>query len=84
MALPESESRYLRAAQVKARYGGVSDMWITRRLRDDDFPAPVFFGTKERFFAADALDQWDRVMIARGIEAPKVKPVPPKRKAVRP
>ncbi len=81
----ESSPRYIRVAQVLIRYGGVSQMWLTRRLRDDGFPAPCYFGSSERFFRVDELDGWDRAMIARAVEAPKVKPVPPpspKRKAV--
>ena len=79
MSVP-SPKRYSRTAQVKARYGGVSNMWITRRLRDDDFPQPVYFGTKERFFEDEKLDAWDALMIERGYKSSK-KVVAP-RKAV--
>ena len=30
--LPPEDERFLTAAQVRERYGGVSDMWIWRRL----------------------------------------------------
>ena len=78
--------RYIRAAAVKVRYGNCSDMWITRRLHHDGFPQPVHFGSGERFFSVEALDQWDRAMIQRGVDASRPKPVPPSRprKAVRP
>jgi len=35
-----AHAEFLSAAQVKARYGGVSDMWIVRKLADYDFPKP--------------------------------------------
>jgi predicted DNA-binding transcriptional regulator AlpA len=34
--------RYLTAAQVKRRYGDVSDMWLWRRFKNDPhFPKPL-------------------------------------------
>jgi predicted DNA-binding transcriptional regulator AlpA len=65
---------YSRTRNVRARYGGVSDMWITRRMRDDGFPKPVQFGTSERFWKTAELDGWDRVMIARGLKENKSRP----------
>jgi hypothetical protein len=41
---PPADAEFLSAAQVKARYGGVSDMWIVRKLADHEFPAPQTFG----------------------------------------
>ena len=36
---------YLTAAQLRTRYGGVSHMWIERKLQNDaSFPKPVTFG----------------------------------------
>ena len=36
----------LRAAAVRRRYGGASDMWIHRRLNDNTgFPRPIYLGT---------------------------------------
>lgn len=34
-SLDPAEERYLTAAQVRKRYGGVSDMWLWRRLNPD-------------------------------------------------
>ena len=34
--LPPADEHFLTAAQVKARYGGVSDMWLWRRLHGCD------------------------------------------------
>jgi predicted DNA-binding transcriptional regulator AlpA len=37
--------RYLTVAQLRERYGGVSHMWIQRRLqKDPNFPKPVKLG----------------------------------------
>jgi predicted DNA-binding transcriptional regulator AlpA len=37
-----SNEVYLSSKQLRARYGGVSDMWIYRRLQDDpSFPRPM-------------------------------------------
>jgi predicted DNA-binding transcriptional regulator AlpA len=72
------KAKYSRAAEVKARYGGVSDMWLHRRLRDDNFPQPIFFGSKERFFENKALDEWDALMIERGCKSSSKLVPPPK------
>jgi hypothetical protein len=34
---------FLKARQVRERYGDVSHMWIERRRKDADFPPPVYF-----------------------------------------
>jgi predicted DNA-binding transcriptional regulator AlpA len=57
---------YVRVADVRRRYGGASDMWITRKTRDFGFPAPVFLGGRDRFWRLDELEAWDRAMIERG------------------
>lgn len=50
----------LPASNVKARYGGVSDMWIWRRLRDNsNFPSPVDIGGR-RFWRLSELVAWER------------------------
>jgi hypothetical protein len=54
------EDRFLSSAQVKKRYGGVSDMWLTRRLRDGSgFPKPMIVETR-RFWKLSELEQWER------------------------
>jgi predicted DNA-binding transcriptional regulator AlpA len=58
--------KYIRVAPLRARYGGVSDMWIARKTRDFGFPAPVYLGGRDRFWRLDELEQWDRAMIERG------------------
>ncbi len=50
---------FLTSAQVRARYGGVSDMWIHRRLLTDaEFPKPTYFG-RRRFWRIEELDGYD-------------------------
>lgn len=78
---PESpKPKYSRVAEVRARYGNASDMWITRKTRDFGFPAPVYFGGRDRFWRDEELDAWDRAMIERATSTPK--PVPPSRRKV--
>ena len=46
---------YITTRQLRHRYGGVSHMWIERRLVDDpEFPKPVYFGAR-RFWALTLL-----------------------------
>ena len=46
--------------QVRARYGGVSLMWIFRKTRDDGFPAPIRFGDKSRrYWRLSDLIEWE-------------------------
>ncbi|QQO14951.1 hypothetical protein JJB99_01795 [Bradyrhizobium diazoefficiens] len=61
-----SEELYLKSAQVRARYGGASDMWIIRRMRDDGFPEPAYFGG-QRFWRERDLVMWEK----QRIKAPK-------------
>jgi hypothetical protein len=71
---PPAHAEFLSAAQVKARYGGVSDMWIVRKLADYDFPIPQTFGTPTRYWRVAELIAWDALMRDRAINAPKAKP----------
>lgn len=78
---PKPATVYLRVSQVRQRYGGCSDMWITRKMREAGFPKPVTLGGRDRFWRHEDLEAWDRQMIERG---PAPSPVPPPRtKAVR-
>lgn len=55
-----SEDKFLTSAQVKARYGGISDMWLHRRLQDDSqFPQPMIV-EKRRFWRLSDLIAWER------------------------
>ncbi|WP_445215739.1 hypothetical protein ACKWRH_25320 [Bradyrhizobium sp. Pa8] len=52
-------------SQVRARYGGVSHMWVERRLKDDpDFPRPLYIA-KRRFWRLVELSAWERSVAAR-------------------
>lgn len=55
-----TDSYYLRAAEVRQRYGGVSDMWIWRNLNDthSTFPKPRYFG-RRRFWLLSDLIEWE-------------------------
>jgi predicted DNA-binding transcriptional regulator AlpA len=59
--LPAEATTYLNAAQVRTRYGGVSDMALWRWLQDDDlgFPKP-FRINRRRFWKASDLTAWER------------------------
>ena len=49
---------FLKATQVRARYGGCSHMWIERRQKDAGFPAATYFGGL-RFWKLSELENWD-------------------------
>ena len=52
---------YLNAAQVRSRYGGMSDMALWRWLHNDElgFPQPIRINGR-RFWKATALSAWER------------------------
>jgi hypothetical protein len=53
------------AAQVRARYGDVSHMWIERRLNDDSgFPRPRYIG-RLRFWLLEELEVWERSLATK-------------------
>jgi hypothetical protein len=58
---------YLKAAQVRSRFGGVSDMWLHRRMRDAalPLPAPSYFGGL-RFWRVADLEAWEAARDAMG------------------
>ena len=57
----EEKEIFLRAKDVRTRYGGVSDMWLYRKLADErsGFPKPVFFG-RFRYWRLSELIAWER------------------------
>lgn len=56
----ETGATYLTATQVKGRYGGRSDMWLFRRMRDDEnFPKPIKI-SKRRYWELTALLEWEK------------------------
>lgn len=57
-----SPRRYLTRAQVRRRYGDVSDMWIHRRLAGDPrFPRPLVIAGRQ-FFDLAELDAYDEAL----------------------
>lgn len=51
--------RYLTQPQLKERYGGISDMTVSRWVRAGRIPEPALFGTRH-YFDLDELDEADR------------------------
>jgi len=61
----EPSSTYLTAGQVKQRYGGRSDMWLFRAVRDDvDFPKPMKL-RGQRYWRLNALVAWEEAQLAQ-------------------
>jgi len=60
-ALALGHTVYLNAAQVRARYGGVSDMTLWRWLRDKElgFPKPRRIN-RLRYWNDSELTEWER------------------------
>jgi predicted DNA-binding transcriptional regulator AlpA len=54
-------TRYLTAIQVRARYGGRTDVWLWRRLQDkgDPFPPPTMTMASQRLWLEADLDAYD-------------------------
>ena len=61
MAEPHAATTYLSAAQVRSRYGGISDMTLwrwQRRTRNLSFPEPRWISGR-RFWLEEDLARWD-------------------------
>jgi predicted DNA-binding transcriptional regulator AlpA len=55
----ETGLTYLTATQVRLRYGGRSDMWLFRLLRNDPrFPKPMKI-SKQRYWNLAELLAWE-------------------------
>jgi predicted DNA-binding transcriptional regulator AlpA len=62
--MSQREPVFITSRQLRNRYGGVSHMWIERRLvGDPEFPKPVYFGAR-RFWALLAIEAWERTRAA--------------------
>lgn len=56
----EADEVFLTARQVRARYGGRSDMWLWRLLRDEpEFPRPTYL-REHRYWKVSDLLEWER------------------------
>lgn len=62
-----AEDRYINSTALRQRYGGVSDMWVWRRLKEDPtFPKPEYIA-KRRFWKLSELDAWDAARIRSAV-----------------
>lgn len=60
------DAAWMTAKQLMAHFGGVSQMWLWRKIETDpDFPRPVFIG-RFRYFRVDEVEAYDRVLRERG------------------
>ncbi|MGC0326213.1 putative DNA-binding transcriptional regulator AlpA [Bradyrhizobium sp. USDA 326] len=65
MTITSDHDPLIPTSQLRARYGGVSHMWVERRLKDDpDFPRPLYIA-KRRFWRLGELAAWERDVAAR-------------------
>ena len=59
------QSTYLSTDQVRARFGGVSRMWVARAIRAHGFPHPLKFGDRSSrgraFYSLAAIERWERI-----------------------
>jgi predicted DNA-binding transcriptional regulator AlpA len=53
------QTLFLKARQVRARYGDVSHMWLVRRQNDAGFPSPTILGGI-RFWKLSDLERWEK------------------------
>jgi hypothetical protein len=61
------DATWISSIQVCNRYGGRSQMWLHRNLKEDPaFPKPVYFG-RLRMFSVAALDAYDRAMLSKRV-----------------
>ena len=68
---PSTTVVWLSTRQVRDRYGGVSAMWVERRLQSDPrFPRPKKFG-RLRFFELSRLEDYERAIAAKAVTADK-------------
>ena len=61
------EERRIQAAAVRDLCGGVSEMWLWRRLDSDPtFPTPVYIGNRRYWKESDVLAWLDAQPAERG------------------
>lgn len=64
-ATPPEGAVYITTQQLRDRYGGMSHMWLERKVRDDpDFPRPTYIG-RLRFFKIDEVEAYERACVKR-------------------
>jgi predicted DNA-binding transcriptional regulator AlpA len=58
---PDANDSFLNASQLRQRYGGVSRMWLHRRLSDPDFPLPQPITiASRRYWRLRDIELWER------------------------
>lgn len=58
--MSDDQNTLIPAKQLRARYGGVSHMWIERKLANDPtFPRPVYISSR-RYWRVGELNAWER------------------------
>jgi predicted DNA-binding transcriptional regulator AlpA len=63
------DALWITSTQVCNRYGGRSQMWLWRNVKDDPaFPKPRYMGRMQIFSVAE-LNAYDRLLISKKIEA---------------
>jgi len=67
---PHKPKRYLTFAQLRERWGGVSSMFVERRIREDpDFPKAMRFrGGRIRLFDEEEVEAYERKAVAGNVE----------------
>jgi hypothetical protein len=56
---------------VRTYFGGVSDMWLHRRLRDSKFPTPVMTIKGRRFWRWGDIYAWEASQRSNREEPPR-------------
>ena len=66
--VPPAGAVYISASQVCQRYGGLTPMWLWRKLKSDStFPRPTNLGRgkRNRYWKVDELVAWERSVAAK-------------------
>ena len=68
MSLQTGET-YITAPQLRARFGGRSDVWLWRLLNDNqaNFPRPVMV-RRQRYFRISEVESWEESNRAKAKE----------------
>jgi predicted DNA-binding transcriptional regulator AlpA len=61
---------YITAPQLRERFGGRSDVWLWRLLRDEraNFPKPIML-RRYRYFRLSEIEAWEEANRAKSKEA---------------
>lgn len=61
----QHEDRRVSSAFIRQRFGGVSHMWVERRLKGDPtFPRPIYIA-RRRFWSLAEITAWERSLATR-------------------